>query len=60
MKLSSNKKPLCEVQVCDNFLSDDPSIIQLGEHQFHVCDDCARIMEIMHEKFEERLNDESL
>ena len=60
MKLFSNKKPICEVQVCDNFLPEDPAIIQLDEHQFHVCDDCARIMEHINEKFEERLNDESL
>lgn len=60
MKLFSKKKPLCEVRVCDNFLPDDPAVIQLDEHTFQVCDDCARIIEIMHEKFEERLDDESL
>jgi Fe2+ or Zn2+ uptake regulation protein len=56
----SKKRPLCEVQVCSNFLTEEPAIIQVGEHEFQVCEDCARIMEIMHEKFEERLDDESI
>jgi hypothetical protein len=60
VRIFGRKRPLCEVKVCDNFLPEEPPVIQIGEHEFQVCEDCARIMEHMHEKFEERLDDESI
>ena len=53
MRLFSNKKPLCEVHICSNFLPENPAYIVMDEHQFRVCDECYKLMEVITEKYEE-------
>jgi len=57
MKIFKNKRPLCEVAACSNFLEDDPVIIYLDEHEFKVCNECSMVLEAITTKFEEREDD---
>lgn len=60
--LFKNKRPLCEVDVCDNFLPSEGEcgIIVIDEHEFKVCDECYRLMENIQIKMEDARPDESL
>lgn len=54
------KRPLCETSDCAEFLPEDPAVIVMGEHEFKVCDSCARVIELLQEKFDDREDYESV
>ena len=52
------KRPICEVEICSNFLPEDEcGMIAIGEHEFKVCDECFKLMENIQMKFEDREDD---
>ena len=56
MSLFKKKRPLCEVEVCDNFLpeGEECGMIVVGDHEFKVCDECYKLMDNIQIKFEDR------
>lgn len=55
-----NKKEECEVPSCSETLTDEPAIVNIDGHEFKVCDQCEKLMNVLMQKFEERLDDESI
>jgi len=53
------KKKVCDVPQCDTKLGDEPVQIVIDGAEFDVCDDCGRVMELIQQKFEERLSDDA-
>lgn len=60
MKLFKKKqpKPECQAPNCSNLLPEDPYRIVMGELDIEVCNECARFIEVLSQKFEEREYDE--
>ena len=54
-------KKQCEVVVCNNKLPEDPARIVIDEEfEMLVCDECAKLLEVIEEKVHEILNNEPL
>lgn len=43
---------------CKNKLPESPAIVKTEDHEFVICEECEMLFQVLHDKMQERLDDE--